>query len=541
MAYLLPDSGQRTRSALDQVANNAGGFVYAVDDWTRLDRFLILGTQGGTFYVAEKKFTADNASVVTRLLDVNPQRVIDRIVEISVTGRAPKVDTTLYALALAASHSNIDARTAAFVALPKVARTASHLYQFISYADSMRGWGMGFRKALLRWMAAKSPESLAYQVVKYQSRSDWSFRDILRKAKPSLSVVTDEDRLYDDLFHWVVRGWEDTPDAHELIAKHESDDLKVISAYERAKVAGKPDLSLAAMLPHEAIPNEWKQNADVWSAMLPTMGLTAVIRNLANMTRYGVFQNQESLHFVLDQLTDKEKLKKSRVHPVQVLAAWLTYKTGVSVRGDGRWDVNREIVAALETGFYFSFGNVKPMDGNVHVGLDVSGSMANTTMCNIPGLTPRVASAALSMIQWRTEKNIQINTFSDNFKRLDLKKYNETTRFEQFLQSISNMPFQRTDCSLPMQVAAKHEWPVDTFIIYTDNETWSGNEKPMDALRRYRQQMGIAAKLVVVGMTATEFTIADPNDAGSLDVVGFDLSAPALISDFARVSPEPEA
>jgi 60 kDa SS-A/Ro ribonucleoprotein len=30
------------------------------------------------------------------------------------------------------------------------------------------------------------------------------------------------------------------------------------------------------------------------------------------------------------------------------------------------------------------------------------------------------------------------------------------------------------------------------------------------------------------------FTIADPNDAGMLDVVGFDSAAPSLIADFAR-------
>jgi 60 kDa SS-A/Ro ribonucleoprotein len=40
--------------------------------------------------------------------------------------------------------------------------------------------------------------------------------------------------------------------------------------------------------------------------------------------------------------------------------------------------------------------------------------------------------------------------------------------------------------------------------------------------------------LVVVGLTATNFSIADPNDSGMLDVVGFDASAPNVIADFAR-------
>jgi 60 kDa SS-A/Ro ribonucleoprotein len=35
-------------------------------------------------------------------------------------------------------------------------------------------------------------------------------------------------------------------------------------------------------------------------------------------------------------------------------------------------------------------------------------------------------------------------------------------------------------------------------------------------------------------MTATEFSIADPGDAGQLDVVGFDTGTPDLISAFSR-------
>jgi 60 kDa SS-A/Ro ribonucleoprotein len=44
--------------------------------------------------------------------------------------------------------------------------------------------------------------------------------------------------------------------------------------------------------------------------------------------------------------------------------------------------------------------------------------------------------------------------------------------------------------------------------------------------------MGIDAKLAVLGIASTEFSIADPNDAGMLDVVGFDTNAPAIFADF---------
>jgi 60 kDa SS-A/Ro ribonucleoprotein len=85
-----------------------------------------------------------------------------------------------------------------------------------------------------------------------------------------------------------------------------------------------------------------------------------------------------------------------------------------------------------------------------------------------------------------------------------------------------------------MLYALERRLAIDTFVIYTDNETWAGTIHPDEALRRYRERMGLPSKLVVVGMTSTGFTIADPNDPGMLDVVGFDAAAPAVIADFSQ-------
>ena len=56
---------------------------------------------------------------------------------------------------------------------------------------------------------------------------------------------------------------------------------------------------------------------------------------------------------------------------------------------------------------------------------------------------------------------------------------------------------------------------------------------PEKWFRRYRERTGIAAKLVVVAMASNGFTIADPDDGGMLDVVGFDAGVPEVIAGFA--------
>ena len=82
--------------------------------------------------------------------------------------------------------------------------------------------------------------------------------------------------------------------------------------------------------------------------------------------------------------------------------------------------------------------------------------------------------------------------------------------------------------------AARNQLHLSGFITYTDGETWAGNIHPVQALRQYRDEFVGGAKTVFVGMTSNGFTLADPNDRGMLDVVGFDTSVPAVISDFIR-------
>jgi 60 kDa SS-A/Ro ribonucleoprotein len=100
------------------------------------------------------------------------------------------------------------------------------------------------------------------------------------------------------------------------------------------------------------------------------------------------------------------------------------------------------------------------------------------------------------------------------------------------ISAVSDLPFGGTDCALPMLYATEKKLPIDGFVIYTDSETWAGSIHPSQALVQYREQSGKAATLTVVGMAANQFTIADPNDPGMMDVVGFDTDAPQMISDF---------
>ena len=196
---------------LGQVPNSASGHSWKVDVWTRLRRFLVLGSEGGSYYASEWTLTRENAQAVEQAVREDGPRAVEEIVRVSTEGRAPKNDPALYALALAAGLGDESTRKAALEALPRVARTGTHLFQFALFVHGFRGWGRSLRRAVGRWYAAQGPDALAYQVVKYRQRGGVSHRDLLRLAHPARRVgagnpeldVTDEHAR---LFEWIVRG-----------------------------------------------------------------------------------------------------------------------------------------------------------------------------------------------------------------------------------------------------------------------------------------------------------------------------------------------
>ena len=97
-----------------QVRNSGGGYSWQVDDWTRFDRFLILGAEGGTYYIAERDLVKQNHDALIRCIKADGVRAVNRIVEISDAGRAPKNDPAIFALALVATHGDAQAKAHAF-------------------------------------------------------------------------------------------------------------------------------------------------------------------------------------------------------------------------------------------------------------------------------------------------------------------------------------------------------------------------------------------------------------------------------------------
>lgn len=549
-----------------QVENNTGGFVFEITPWQRLDRFLAAGSDSNTFYVGAKKLTRDNAKNVLKCIGEDGPRVVARTAEISSAGRAPSNDPAIFVLALCLSDGDEATKKVARATIPEICRIGTHLFTLLEDLKNLEvKWGRGQRNAIANWYTKKDPEKLAHQLVKYQSRNGWSHSDSLRLSHAKTLSVQ-----HNKLFRW-SRGhmfsdrvfeegkkpvFKPIAGALESFLKETPADaaLRLVWAFEKSKVAASEGEVVKLIrdygLPREAIMTNFLKSPAVWEALLDNGGrgmpFTALIRNLAVMTNIGLIGPlSEGSKKVVGYLKDAERVRESLIHPLNVTNSLKQYQMGHGDKGSLEWRPDQNVLGALEEAFYAAFKNVVPTGKRRFIALDVSGSMASGQVSQSIRMTPRECSGILSMVTVRTEDQVFTAGFSggpsgrsngygqSRESRLYPLPLTKSMNLKAVMKTISDLPFDSTDCSLPMRYALEKQMKVDVFEVYTDNEVNTGTH-PFKALQDYREKTGIPAKLVVYGMTTTEMSIADPSDSGSLDVAGVDSATPGLVGDWIR-------
>jgi 60 kDa SS-A/Ro ribonucleoprotein len=507
----------------DQVPNNARGWGFQVNDWTQLSRFLILGTVGGTYYVGEQDLTKQNIEAVDRCIAEDPGRVATAIANISTAGRALKNDPAIFVLARMAV-AGPQPKAHALSLLNTVCRIPTHLFHFMAYYEGLGGkWGRALRTAVGGWYTGRSPEQLAYHLVKYQSRDGWSNKDVIKLSHP---VTEDPSKHY--LFQREL--------GKEISAVPVAEVGNYIGAVESLhsdvpSLAGKIELITRHNLPREVIPTELLNERAVWEAMLPKMPITALIRNLGKLGSLGILGPMSKWNsVVIDKLTHIEALRKGRVHPLSMLIASKIYEQGQGLRGSLKWNPETSVVNALQDGFYACFGNVQPTGLRVLFALDESGSMRSPIAGDVPLECAEAGAAVLCVLNSVEPQCVTVN-FATSIRRVIHDKRSKLVSVMREYRGIG----EGTDCAKPFDYALVHYIPVDLFVIFTDSETWAGHNHPHRALDRYRASAGIPSKVVVCAAAVNKISIFRDNDPLVLNVPGFDAALPQIIREFASL------
>jgi 60 kDa SS-A/Ro ribonucleoprotein len=507
--------------------NLAGGYVFEVDKWTALRRFLILGTEGGTYYASERDHTVQAGATLRACVAEDGVRVVEQILEISLGGLAPKQDAGIFALAFCSKEGNEATRRRANDVMPQVCRTGYALFLFMGAVSALGTITSGTQRALDAWYNGRKPDALAYQLTKYRGREGWTHRDVLR-----LGHIKPKTKVHERLFGWAVN------DFGAWTRRYTNDPEQVfgyLAAKEETSAYGVAALVREHRLGREMVPTEFLNDVKVQEALFEHMPMTAMIRNLGNLSKSGLLKPMSDTETeVVKRLGNQEIIYKARVHPFSLLIAMKTYAQGHGMRGRGEWSICPRVVDALDGAIELAWANVEPTHKRYMIGIDVSGSMRGSWFGYGESRSPVMPSEAAAMVALtvaRKEPMYDIKGFDHSYRDLG---FTAKDTFRVALQRTASRTFGTTDCSQPMLYALENEIMADVFLVLTDNETWSGRIQPTQALKKYRREMNPEARLAVAAFTATDCSIADPKDAGMLDIVGLDASLPVILSAFAR-------
>ena len=477
--------------------NKAGGYTFKVSDKDMILRCLILGTDKNTYYSTARDMTSECIETIKRMIaDGKGDLLVETIASVYQDGRAPKQDPTLMALAIASSCNDVEVRRKAYKIVSTL-RTFSHIYTWKGYhkmVSGSKGFGTLSKVALCKLFESLTPSQLSYQVTKYPHRKngneDWSFLDLMRCIHLKGDNLPLEGQF---VMKHSIKG---SDDASKFLDAHPELKDSIVVAYMQAidRVKALTDTiddrvelikyTYAHHLPREVMPTWALMHADVWRSLLLNreqtmvcMPMTALVRNLAVMTVRGVFDDALTTSMVVSHLTNETILKKARLHPVSILIAYSTYKSGHGEKGKLTWTPNPKILAALDDAFYKAFKFVQPTGKRIYHGIDCSGSMTASIPC-LPQMSSHTAATVMCMVFARIEAESQqyfAGFTNQEMRTIDLKpsmKLDEATRLTQFRD------FGTTDCSLPIENAIKDykssygekgKW--DVFMIYTINNS----------------------------------------------------------------------
>jgi len=573
---------QTQQARPDQVKNDAGGYVFEADMWTRLNRFLVLGAESDSYYVGAEQKTFEAYKIIQDALKADGKRAVDMAVAISQGGIAPKNDPALWLMAMACApkYASDDVNAYALTKVRLVARTLSFLYTFLDMALQSRGWGRGLRNMVAGWFQNAGYHNAAYQVIKYRQRNGWSARDVLR-----LAHVPIIDREMNAIFRWLTSPEKigethsvkrvskdatrtvDYPPMLEYVpeiiraysviqAMWETKTVLETSSWEQGEPSDEPmERMMGTMKPvvqkknwldeivrlitkfdltWEMLPTELLNEKAIWAALLPHLPYTALMRNLAKMTSVGLFADRTRLALVCERLRTEKAIIDARIHPINVLAASMTYAQGHGMKGNNTWTPEQKIIDALDDAFQLAFKAVEPTGQRILVALDISGSMT-AKVNGMDYLSCAQAGTALAVSILGIEPEAESVLFDTEPRVSALSPRN---RLKVSMDYIHNHPSGGTDCAAPFLYALDRldkgqiDRMYDAVILLTDMQTWVGETHVYKAIEDCRKR-NPKMRVVEVALEANRFTI-EPENPLTLRIAGLDGSAPNLVSEFLR-------
>jgi len=242
--------------------------------------------------------------------------------------------------------------------------------------------------------------------------------------------------------------------------------LQALTDAEKARLLASdqaPDALQGAGMTWEQVSSWGKLTANVWQAVVPTMGYMALLRNLRNIQEAGV--DAKTMKLIQETLASEEAVRKSRQLPFRFLSA---SKEATSPY----WAL------PLETALQYSLSNIPPLPGRTLVLIDVSGSM-HMVMSGKSSVKATTAGALFGIALALKGEAVDVYAYDTNVNRFEVKKGGGVLRETERFDSLYGRSGGGTQTAQALATTFKGH---DRVVIITDEQTfgpsrgfWQGN------------------------------------------------------------------
>lgn len=351
--------------------------------------------------------------------------------------------------------------------------------QFIrSGAFGRKSLGSGGKRLIGRWFAKRSDHS----VFRASVGNDPSLGDIIKLARP---------RPADVVKFALARGL--TQEQAETAARerqalyayligrdHEAAALpQVVRDYEAWKKGERTgelpnvDFRMLTSLP---------LTKEDWAEIAKRGGWHQTRMNLNTYARQGVFEITGMESVIAGKLRDADEIRKARVFPYQLLAAYLNTGSGQPAGTYGytpppakpEVEVPQRVRLAIQDALEIATDNVPVYDGRVAVVVDTSGSMQSPVTGHRTGATTKVTcvdvAALVAATVMRKNPLTVVVPVDTQVHRTDM--LNPRDSIVSNADKLRKLGGGGTDLGAALRFIETSKLPPDLIIMVSDNESW---------------------------------------------------------------------
>ena len=482
--------------------NDHGAPAYALSPKQALAQFAVTGCLNSTYYASAE----DQLEKVLKLAkEVDATFVAKTAVYARQKGFMKDIPAVL-----CASLSTRDPQSLRAV-FDRVIDDGKMLRNFVQVLRSgtvgRKSLGSVPKKLARRWLESRTDE----QLFRASVGNDPSLADLIKMVHPK-PVNANREALYGYL----------------LDRKHNAEVLPdVVKQFEAFKAAKPGQRGAVPEVPFQML-TALELGRNEWTAIARKAPWQMTRMNLNTFARHGVFDDKTMVKLVANRLADAAAVKRARVFPYQLLAAFK------SAGGD----VPNLVRDALQDAMEVATENVPRIEGKVYVCPDVSGSMSSAVTGYRPGATSTVrcidVAALVAASILRQNRQAEVLPFESDVASVTLNARDSVMTNAQKLAAIGG---GGTNCSAPLALLNKRQAKGDLVIFISDNESWvdakagrgTATMREWDTFKRFNPQ----ARLVCIDIQPYATTQA-AEQPDVLNIGGFSDHVFEVIAAFAE-------